>query len=163
VTSEAAVPARIELLADHPDLIGAVGELRWQEWALVDPDRPELAAWVDVTARESGRAGLPVTFVAIDEAGAAAGAVGLGQFDPDERRDRSPWVLGMIVRSESRGRGVGRLLLDALRAWASERRYERLWVATGDPAVSFYQACGWTAAETFERPGGTVTVLTAIP
>jgi len=38
-----------------------------------------------------------MTWVASDQSG-ALGAVGLGQFDIEERRDRSPSLLGMIVR-----------------------------------------------------------------
>ena len=48
---------------------------------------------------EAGQRGLPVTWVAVGVGGEAAGAVGLGEFDIAERRDRSPWVLGMVVRS----------------------------------------------------------------
>lgn len=158
ITGQAA-SVQIGLLADHPDLIPAVGQLRWQEWGH-DPEPTELEWWVDVTARESGRLDLPVTLVAIDRAGSAAGAVGLGRFEPDERRDRSPWAMGMIVRPELRGAGIGRLLLAALRVLAAEHDYERLWVATEDMAVGFYQACGWTLVETFDRSGETVHVLT---
>ncbi len=150
---------QIGLLADYPDLIAAVGQLRWQDWGH-EPEPTDLSWWVDVTASESGRTDLPVTFVAIDPAGSAAGAVGLGRFEPDERRDRSPWVMGMIVRPELRGCGIGRRLLAAVSGWAAGHDYERLWVATGDYAVGFYQACGWTVTETFERPDETVIALT---
>ena len=86
----------IGLLADHPQLIPAVGELRWREWGR--PPEPEsLDWWVDVTAREAGREALPVTWVAFEAGGRVLGAVGLGEFDVEERRDRSPWVLGMVV------------------------------------------------------------------
>jgi GNAT superfamily N-acetyltransferase len=163
----AASRTRIELLADHAELIPAVGHLRWREWGCgadwpEDPERAELAWWVDVTARESGRDDLPVTLVALDQGGAAVGAVGLGRFDPDECRDRSPWVLGMIVQPDLHGLGIGCLLLEALRAWAAEHRHQQLWVATGDPAVGFYQACGWTLTETFDRPYERVSVLTTV-
>lgn len=154
------VPAQTGLLADHRELIPEVGRFRWLEWGHEDPERAELSWWIDVTARESGRDDLPVTFVAIDAGGEAFGAVGLGQFDPSERRDRSPWVLGMIVRPDLRGRGIGRLLLEVLGTWAAEHGYERMWVATGDPAVAFYQACGWSLVETFNRPSEKVNILT---
>lgn len=91
------------LLADRPQLVRAVGDMRWREGG-DEPGHEELSLWVDVTARAAGRQGLPVTWVAVDEAGEAAGAVGLGEFDVAERRDRSPWVLGMVVRPASRGR-----------------------------------------------------------
>jgi GNAT superfamily N-acetyltransferase len=157
--------AHVELLADHSDLIPIVGEMRWHEWGQdadwgEDAERNELGWWVDVTASESGRDDLPVTFVAVDAHGAAVGAVGLGHFDPEERRDRSPWVLGMIVLPQLRRRRVGRLLLESLAGWAGSHGYQALWVATGDPAVGFYQSCAWELAETFARPTETVHVLT---
>ena len=54
----------VHLLADHPRLIPAVGEMRWREWGN-EPGREDLGWWVDVTAREAGRDALPVTWVAI--------------------------------------------------------------------------------------------------
>ena len=67
----------------------------------------------------------------------ALGAVGLGEFDLEERRNRSPWVLGMIVRFDQRGAGSGRLLLGRLERWAHQQGYQRVWVATGWAAVGF--------------------------
>jgi|SRR5687767_4466218 len=149
----------IGLLADHPGMIPAVGEMRWREWGHA-PEPESLEWWVDVTAKEAGREELPVTWVAIDEGGQAAGAVGLGVFDIEERRDRSPWVLGMIVDPEQRGKGTGSKLMSALEAWAARHGYSRLWVATGGRAVDFYRKCGWELVESFERVSGeSITVL----
>ncbi|MGH2584142.1 MAG: GNAT family N-acetyltransferase [Dehalococcoidia bacterium] len=152
--------ALVQLLADHEPLFAAVGEMRWQEWG--HPPEPEDPAWwVDVTAREAGRGRLPVTWVAVDEHGAALGAVGLAEFDIEERRDRSPWVVGMIVQADRRGQGVGGLLMAHLEAWAGSQGYEQAWVATGGRAVAFYQKCGWELSEVVDRPAGeTATVLT---
>jgi GNAT superfamily N-acetyltransferase len=150
----------VHVLADRPHLVAAVGEMRWREWG-DEPGREELSWWVDITFREAGRQGLPVTWVAVDEAGEAAGAVGLGKFDIAERRDRSPWVLGMVVRRASRGQGVGRLLLSALEQFAAGQGYPRVWVATGDPAVGFYRRCGWEEAERLPYTwGDQITILT---
>ena len=140
----------VGLLADGVHLVPTVAEIRWKEWGH-PPEPTDLSWWVDVTRRESGRNGLPVTFVATDGRGEAAGAVGLGEFDIEERRDRSPWLLGMIVRQDLRGRGIGRLLLAHLQAWAGDHGYGRMWVATGGTAVQFYRACGWQVIETVQR------------
>lgn len=136
----------VHLLADVPHLVAAVGQIRWREWGHA-PEPEDLSWWVDVTGREAGREGLPVTFVAVDMLGEAVGAVGLGEFDIDERRDRSPWVLGMVVRPDRRGVGVGRLVLSRLERFAAEHGHTEVWVATGGLAVGFYQRCGWQEAE----------------
>jgi GNAT superfamily N-acetyltransferase len=150
----------IELLADHPHLVPAVGEIRWNEWG--HPPEPErLDWWIDVTRREAGRDELPVTWVAIDPHGQPVGAVGLGQFDIEERRDRSPWVLGMIVTPASRDKGIGGKLMRALESWAYPHGHSQAWVATGGRAVDFYQKCGWELTEVFHRSSGeTVSILT---
>ena len=111
--------------------------------------------------REAGSGHLPVTWVASDDSG-ALGAVGLGQFDIEERRDRSPWVLGMIVRRDRRGAGLGRLLLGHLERWARDQGHEQLWVATGMPAVKFYQRCGWQVREIVPRDFEPANVLTKL-
>jgi GNAT superfamily N-acetyltransferase len=151
-------PLAVHFLADRPDLIEAVATLRWREWG-DEPGREDRSWWVDVTTREAGREGLPATWVAVDEDGAVAGAVGLGEFDVAERRDRSPWVLGLIVSPERHGRGTGRLLLSRLAEFAAARGYPQVWVATGTPAVGFYRRCGWEETERLPATWGDQLVI----
>jgi GNAT superfamily N-acetyltransferase len=61
----------------------------------------------------------------------------------------SPWLLGMIVRRDRRGSGLGRLLLARLERWAYSQGYELWWVATGG------------AASTSDAGGGSVRRWTA--
>jgi GNAT superfamily N-acetyltransferase len=49
----------------------------------------------------------------------------------------------MVVRSNARRQGIGRLLVTALERVAADRGYTQVWVATGDDAVDFYRSCGW--------------------
>jgi hypothetical protein len=66
----------IELLADRPDLISAVGMLRWQEWGKApEPEDPQW--WVNATGQEAGRDSLPVTYVAVSGGGEMLGAIGV--------------------------------------------------------------------------------------
>jgi GNAT superfamily N-acetyltransferase len=153
------VSASVGLLADHPHLVAEVGLMRWREWGRA-PEPTDPSFWVSVTGDEAGRISLPVSWVAVDADGQAVGAVGLGTFDIEERRDRSPWVLGMIVHPERRRRGIGRLLLATLSDWASSRGTLQVWVATGGAAVRFYNGCGWDTVETFSRGSEDTTVLT---
>ncbi|MDQ2786979.1 MAG: GNAT family N-acetyltransferase [Chloroflexota bacterium] len=155
-------PVAIQLLADNEQLVTAIGELRWREWSHA-PEPEGLDWWINVTAREAGRDRLPITWVAIDERGGALGAVGIGEFDIEERRNRSPWVLGMIVRPDRRGMGIGSLLLAHLEAWARTHGYSQVWVANEGLAIGFYRKCGWELSETVERASGeAVLVLTKL-
>lgn len=154
---------RVESLAEHPELVEQVGLLRWKEWAYGAQDP---APFIEVTAKEAGRSGeLPMTLVAIDVAGEAAGAAGLDRVDdelsPAERAGRTPWIVGMVVRTENRRRGVGRQLLESLQDVAASLGHPRTWVATGDEAIGFYQRCGWAPTEhlRLESTGIPTTIL----
>jgi GNAT superfamily N-acetyltransferase len=140
------------LLADRPECIPAVAGMRWREWGH-PPEPVEYSFWLDVTTCEAGRTGLPVTFVCVDEFSEVIGAVGLDEYDLDERRETSPWVTGMIVRPDRRGRGAGRLLMSHLERWAVEQGFDDVWVGTSD-AAAFYEGCGWDPVEVFTTSAG---------
>ena len=128
--------ATVRLLADLPQLVEAVGELRRREWG----ESP--AIWAERTRREAGRDTLPVTWVAVDPAGDVLGAVALGDSDAG-RTDRTPWIWGLVVRPDHRDQGIGRMLLARLEEFAAGHGHEHVWVATGGRAVEFYTRCGW--------------------
>jgi GNAT superfamily N-acetyltransferase len=153
----------VELLADRPDLLIPLARLRWQEWH-DHADRENLDWWVATTRAETGRDALPVTFVATDHPGEAAGGVGLIEVEHPELADRGPWVVGTIVHPDRRGDGIGALLLARLRGWAAAAGFEQLWVSTGGPAVDFYRRCGFEPVEVATLPGGDrPTILRAGP
>jgi GNAT superfamily N-acetyltransferase len=131
------------LLADKVDYIPHVAQLRWREWGHAPaPEDPEF--WLETTTHEAGRDDLPVTLVAIADDGGLLGAVGLTERENVEPRPgESPWVAGMIVAPEGRGRGVGRALLRQLEQWAVAHGFVEAWVAT-ESAGAFYERCGWT-------------------
>jgi predicted N-acetyltransferase YhbS len=137
------VTVLVRLLADVPDLIEPIGRLRHAEWGRHD----SLAGWIATTRREAGRDDLPVTWVAVDAAGEALGAVALGPSDVPGRPELAPCVWGMVVRADVRGRGVGRLLLQRLERFAAGRGHPVVWVITGASAAGYYERCGWERAE----------------
>jgi hypothetical protein len=60
-------PSRSPLTADHPNLLEAVGQMRWEEWGHA-PEPESLGWWISATRGEAGRTSLPMTFVAVDPA-----------------------------------------------------------------------------------------------
>jgi len=150
----------VVLLADRPDLAAKWAELHWREWG-DEPGREELSWWVSNAERHVQRTQVPVAFIAISDRDEVLGGVGLQQYDPVTLRDRSPWVVGTIVRSDQRGSGVGQALMAGLDHWATEAEIGQVWVVTGGRAVNFYQQCGYEPFETLpNEDDGVATVLT---
>lgn len=155
-------PLTIHLLADQPDLAAGWAELHWREWG-DEPGRDQLAWWVADAVKAVSRVGPPAAFVALSADGYVLGGVGLHQFDLDERRDRSPWIVGMIVRGDRRGEGIGQALIAHLELWAMAVGIAQVWVCTetGSRAVPFYRRCGYAQVEELLSPTrGPITVLT---
>src|SRR5579884_2958977 len=111
--------SRIILLADRPDLAAAWAELHWREWG-TEPGREELSWWIADARRALHRERVPVAFLTLGADDTVLGGVSLHPFDLEERRDRSPWIVGMIVRPELRGQGIGHALIAALETWAKQ-------------------------------------------
>jgi GNAT superfamily N-acetyltransferase len=150
------------LLADRPDLATQWAELHWREWGAA-PGREELSWWVGDAAKAVQRTQVPIAWLALGPHDQVLGGVGLHEFDLEERRDRSPWVVGMIVRADLRGEGIGQALMAQLEAWASAAAIEQIWVCTetAGRAVAFYQRCGYEDVEELPaQRGDVVTILT---
>jgi GNAT superfamily N-acetyltransferase len=144
------VTVTVHVLADLPDLIEPIGRMRFAEWG----QGGNVDEWISTTRSEAGPDGLPLTWVAVDETGTALGAVALGSSDVPDRPELVPCIWGMVVRTDLRRRGTGRLLLRRLERYAADHGYPAVWVITGPPAVAYYERCGWQRAE--ELPSGTL-------
>jgi GNAT superfamily N-acetyltransferase len=102
-------------------------------------------------------------FVALDGE-RAIGVVQLHEFEIDAIRDRSPWVCGLVVKTEYRGMGVGRRLIAALERFAAGHGVTQLWVFTEDSqgAAGFYERCGWQRHSRAVEHGEPGVVLTRV-
>ncbi|WIG60430.1 MAG: hypothetical protein OJF49_003178 [Ktedonobacterales bacterium] len=151
----------ITLLADMPGLAAAWAELHWREWG-DEPGREALSWWVEDAAQAVERTRVPVAFLALGDREEVLGGVGLHEFDLEERRDRSPWIVGTIVRADQRGEGIGQALMAALEGWAINVGIAQVWVGTETArAVAFYRRSGYEWVEEIaSRHGEPATVLT---
>jgi GNAT superfamily N-acetyltransferase len=134
------------LLADQPELIAEVGVLRWRAAGQDGTPGP----WIESTARDAGRDGLPLTLVAMGLDGQVIGAVTLGAADDDDVARSSaiaPWLVRMVVRPGERRCGIGRLMIAAAEDLAREHGHATLWVAPRQEDLDFYRACGWLGSD----------------
>ena len=71
-----------------------------------------------------------------------AGTASLAAYDLDSRPDLTPWLAGVLVLPEFRGRGHAGRLVRAVADFARTQGVARLWLYTAD-ADGLYAKLGW--------------------
>jgi RimJ/RimL family protein N-acetyltransferase len=129
---------RLRGLAEHPDAFTSDA----------DEDATKPLAWTERRIAAKPDAPHDVVLGAFGAAGALVGVVGM-DVDPRRKVRHIGHVFGMYVPAESRGAGVGRLLLDALIARARTvggLEQLRLTVTDGNAAArALYEHAGFVA------------------
>lgn len=127
-------------LVDRPNLLPALAvgyQAEWPRW--YGPKGPADAV-ADLTARLR-KDGLPLGLVAVD-GDTPVGAVALAERSIDSHRHLAPWLVGLWVEPQRRGKGVGALLVRAAAGEAQRLGITRLYAGTAT-AVSLFKREGW--------------------
>ena len=74
--------------------------------------------------------------------GEPVGTCLLAESEIEPNHDVSPWLAGLFVVPEYRGKGVGAALVRAIEDQARQRELSRVYLYTTD-AVGFYKRLGW--------------------
>ncbi|MDO9073119.1 MAG: GNAT family N-acetyltransferase [Rubrivivax sp.] len=82
---------------------------------------------------------VPLCLVALHE-GELVGVVNLVDDDDEDHAEWTPWLAGMVVRQDCRGRGVGSALVRELLVHARRLGFERVYFGTDGPG--FYTRLG---------------------
>jgi GNAT superfamily N-acetyltransferase len=131
---------RIASIADHLELVDTIARWHWNEWGHSDPDG-SLQSWTEGLRERTNRDSIPTTYVALHD-DKPIGSVTLVEHDMSTRLDLSPWVAGVYVKPQHRGRGVGSALVQHAVAEAANMGVKRLYLYT-NPAREFYEKLGW--------------------
>ncbi|MFD2648555.1 GNAT family N-acetyltransferase [Devosia albogilva] len=133
-----------ELLADRPEVIGALVELMESVWA--DWYHPGGASARAELSERLQRDRLPLGIVALNGE-AAVGTCALTVSSGGLVTERSPWIGGLVVDPRWRRRGVGLLLLQRARHEAKRLGYTRVYALTAE-AMALFEAAGWRHVDT---------------
>lgn len=147
----------IESIADHLDLVETVGRWHWQEWGHADPDG-SAESWVAGIARRVERDAIPTTYVALSDERALLGSVSLVDCDMDTRAHLWPWLAGLYVRPDARGRGVGSALVQHAMQKVGNMGIDTLYLYTST-AESLYRRLGWRVIDRDQYEGDDVAVM----
>lgn len=145
----------VTTIARRPDLLPVVADWLWREWWR--PRGRTLEETEAVYAACRAEVGPPQTLVLLS-GGTPIGTATLARTDLEERPDLTPWLAGVFVVPEARGRGHVRHLLAAFDGACRAASIETAWLYT-DTAERVYVRAGWRFAETVQRPGKPPTTL----
>jgi GNAT superfamily N-acetyltransferase len=136
-------------IADRPDLVPIVAQWLWDKWWRDDGETLE-ATRNAVAASVSG-SGPPQTFVLLVD-GEPVGTASLVAHDLDERPALTPWLAGVFIVPEARGRGYVMHLIRAVEDACRSAGIETVWLHTAS-AERMYARVGWHSVETIQRQG----------
>jgi predicted N-acetyltransferase YhbS len=147
---------QIESLSCHPEWADLLAEWHVAEWYWLHLGwTPEIAA-ADLR-RHSDPDHIPTTLVAV-KGGEPVGSVSLLEQDLAGWEHLTPWLASLYVRSDCRGRGIGRQLVGQAVAEGRRMKVAELYLFT--PAHrEFYAALGWSTVTQAEVAGQTVIVM----
>lgn len=143
---------QIDYLAAYPGLIPELTELLFAEWQdlylAAGLSQADLAAALQERAV---RDRIPLTLVAIDD-GQLVGAGSIKLSEDGTRVGLTPWLAGIYVKEDQRGKGLGVQIVAALEQIARELGVQRLYLSA-DNAEHFYLKLGWQVLDKVESLG----------
>src|SRR3954471_4511444 len=148
----------IHYLAYHPGYADHLARFSWQEWQRVYESRGQIFEDALGSYRERTNVDcLPLALIACHGA-ELIGTVSLKEQDLDIRPHVTPWLGGLFVVPEWRGRGVASLLMHRAVAEAGRLRLNELylWTSSAEP---LYLKLGWKLVERTEYCDKEISIM----
>ena len=147
---------QIEYLADYPQHVSELAQLHFQEWSYLRPEE-SLNERIERLCASCGHNAIPTVVVALNEEKLLGSAMLLAQ-DMDSHPQLMPWLAGVFVKPEYRGKGIGSELVKRIEAEARSLGVATLYLYTPQ-AESLYERLGWSAIELCEYRNTDVVVM----
>jgi len=136
---------KITYLANYPEHVSTVAQWVMDEWGHESPGT-RLESLEEKFRGNMKRKEVPLTLLAM-EADHPLGTASLVVHDMKIHRELSPWLAGVYVLPDHRGRGIGSKLVKTIELLAANLDVEKLYLFTPD-RESFYTHMSW---KVFER------------
>ncbi|WLH33779.1 GNAT family N-acetyltransferase [Pseudomonas sp. FP2196] len=146
----------IEYLCDCPEFVEELAELNFKEWGYFRPG-DTLEARTERMRKACGKGAIPSVVVAIEDGRLLGGAL-LIDSDMKTRPELTPWLAGVYVKAEERGRGVASQLVNRIVEEAKALGVQTLYLYT-DAAQSLYARLGWEVVEELVYEDLPVTIM----
>jgi N-acetylglutamate synthase-like GNAT family acetyltransferase len=131
----------ISYLIEHPEYVPQLAQWLFEEWgSILGEETPEVR--VKKLKTHMNRDQLPIAWVAHAN-GQLLGTASLRVHDLEGREDLTPWLGGVFVSPDFRGRGIGADLCATVENEATSRGIQTLYLFTLDKQA-WYSRLGWT-------------------
>ena len=149
---------QIRFLADAPEYVDQLAEWHHAQWLSLYPEWTQEIARDELLEHLQCRT-LPTTLV-LTENDALIGSVSLLEVDAESLSHvGSPWLASLYVKPESRGKGYGAQLVNALMQHAEKISLREIFLFTPEHQ-SFYRQLGWKPLHQARLNGQDVDVMT---
>ena len=147
---------QVDYLVDHDEFIPTVARWHHDEWAYL---RPGDSVEVRITRLQEccGNRAIPTVVIAFTGS-TLLGSAMLIPHDMDTRMELSPWLAGVFVAPNHRGRGVGAAMVRRVIDDATALGVRRLHLYTPS-AQHFYSGLGWSLTERTRYRGMDVAAI----
>lgn len=143
-------------LADRPQHLDRLARWHHAEWSQLRGGQ-RLHACRRGLERTIDADGFPLTVVAVDGP-RLLGSACLIEDGMSTRPHLSPWLTGVYVASDARGRGIGSALVNRIIDEATQLGFDDIYLLTTDQS-SFYGRLGWQRIDDENYNGFSVTVM----
>jgi len=149
---------KIDYLAHHAHLAEQLARWSWAEWQAIYIERGQTFEHALKNYQERTNIDrLPLTLVAF-QGDELIGTVSLKFHDLDTRPELDPWLGGVFVSPEWRGRGIASQLMRRAAAEAARLSLPKLYLWTSS-AERLYQKLGWTVVERSHYCGKDIALM----
>lgn len=135
---------KFDILANNPDLIQRIAELKFSEFSYLVPGKT-LDDFVRGLWEHCNDKTFPITYVAL-EGKDFLGTFSLRKCDLNSHSYLSPWIGSVLVPTEKRNQGIGALLVKEAENIAIEMGQDFLYLFTPNKE-SWYAKLGWVIIE----------------
>ena len=132
---------RVEFLKDNPEFIDRIADLMFKEWGHIRQGTT-IDRYYNYLREKLNSDKIPMTLIAKSESNELLGFASIVLSDMEINKGLSPWISGVFVVPEYRGKGFGGLLVDKLVQIASDLGFEKLYLYTFDKE-KFYSDLSW--------------------
>jgi len=147
---------KIEFLGQHPEFMPELAKLQFDEWRHFSPGR-SLEDRLTMMRAMAESDELPCMVVAFDANG-LIGSAALVHDDMSTRKDLSPWLASVYVKSEFRRKGIATILIGHIEKLAVQGGIRKLYLYT-EHARDLYASLGWVELQVVEYQGINVAIM----